>query len=558
MSTTRAARQPRPKPAPATPEQQKRRESHRDFVEQIVVAFILAFLVRGFEAEAFVIPTGSMAPTLMGIHKDIICPQCGFNSTVNVEAYDKRDPWNLKNVNSALCGNCRAHVELDKEPSFNGDRILVLKYHFNVPWVDKTRPRRWDVIVFHNPETPEVNYIKRLVGLPDEELRILHGDILARPKDGTSPFLLERKPLPHQDAMQMNVWDDRHRPPHFESMPEWKRWVPRTEGGWSEEKAGHFVSSGGAGWSELHYRNLVPDTAQWNDLLAGRKSQSRPKPRLVSDFYAYNAGSPFPDQASDPLHPHWVGDLTLSCRIDVSEPSGRIRLELIEAGVTNRAEIDFQTGIAQLYHGDEKLGRPADTPLRTRGSHEVRFANVDGRLTLWINGQTPFGEGVVYQSGLEGYAAPTEADLRPARIAASGASLTVRDLVLKRDIYYTREAGDWDYAGLELSEATTLSDPDEFAAIGELQPKDFSIQPRSYMMMGDNSPRSLDGRKWGDRDRAWDPSDRNPWEVPEALLIGKAFYVYWPHGKPIWPDIAINKNFRVPFRPHVERMQWIR
>ena len=45
-------------------ESRKPKEGHRETVEAIVVAMILAFLVRGFEAEAFVIPTGSMAPTL--------------------------------------------------------------------------------------------------------------------------------------------------------------------------------------------------------------------------------------------------------------------------------------------------------------------------------------------------------------------------------------------------------------------------------------------------------------------------------------------------------------
>ncbi len=59
------------------------REGHRDTVEAIVVAFILALVVRGFEAQAFVIPTGSMAPTLMGRHKEIACPQCGFVYAVN-------------------------------------------------------------------------------------------------------------------------------------------------------------------------------------------------------------------------------------------------------------------------------------------------------------------------------------------------------------------------------------------------------------------------------------------------------------------------------------------
>jgi signal peptidase I len=561
MISARPAIATRPKQAPATHEKSKRRESHRDFVEQIVVAFILAFLVRGFEAEAFVIPTGSMAPTLMGMHKDVTCPYCGFQFTINAsEEFDQRDSGraNIAAIRSGICGNCHAPVQLDEEPSFNGDRILVMKYHFNVPWVDNTRPKRWDVIVFHYPEKPEVNYIKRLVGLPDEDLRIYHGDILTRPSGSGNPYTLERKPLPHQDAMQMNVWDDRHRPRHLEGMPEWKRWGPGHDGSWSETRDGQFVSEGGSEWGELRYRHLVPDLAQWEALLTGREVPYPPRPRLISDYYAYNSGTPHLRQLVEPIAPHWVGDLTLSFRVEIKEPAGRLRVDLVEAGVTNRVEFDVQTGLAQLYHGDDKIGEPAETPLRFPGSHEIRFANVDGRLTLWVDGGTPFGDGVVYQQGIDGYAAPTQADLDPVRVAASGPSVTVSDLVLKRDIYYTRQAGSWDYEGLGFDRVTTLSDPGEFAAIGKLHWNDFAIRPGSYMMMGDNSPRSWDGRRWTQQDREWDSSERNGWEVPEALLIGKAFFVYWPHGKPIWPDIAINKNLRVPFRPNVERMQWIR
>src|SRR3989304_2288271 len=50
----------------------------RETIESIVIAFILAFLFRTFEAEAFVIPTGSMAPALQGRHKEVACPQCGY------------------------------------------------------------------------------------------------------------------------------------------------------------------------------------------------------------------------------------------------------------------------------------------------------------------------------------------------------------------------------------------------------------------------------------------------------------------------------------------------
>ncbi|HAY82231.1 MAG TPA: hypothetical protein DCY79_20695, partial [Planctomycetaceae bacterium] len=53
--------------------------SRRETVESIVVAVILAFVFRTFVAEAFVIPTGSMATTLMGRHLDLVCEECGYN-----------------------------------------------------------------------------------------------------------------------------------------------------------------------------------------------------------------------------------------------------------------------------------------------------------------------------------------------------------------------------------------------------------------------------------------------------------------------------------------------
>ena len=39
-----------------------------DTIQSLIVAFALAMSVRSFVTEGFVIPTGSMAPTLMGQH----------------------------------------------------------------------------------------------------------------------------------------------------------------------------------------------------------------------------------------------------------------------------------------------------------------------------------------------------------------------------------------------------------------------------------------------------------------------------------------------------------
>src|SRR5215217_5827450 len=57
--------------------------SVKETVESILVAFILAFIFRAFVVEAFVIPTGSMAPTLLGAHMRFRCADCGYPWTVN-------------------------------------------------------------------------------------------------------------------------------------------------------------------------------------------------------------------------------------------------------------------------------------------------------------------------------------------------------------------------------------------------------------------------------------------------------------------------------------------
>src|SRR5947208_6601383 len=100
----------------------------RETVESVAMAVILALLFRGFVAEAFVIPTGSMAPTLDGRHKDIKCPKCGtwYQATGSDEQRDERITG--EQVYSATRPICRYSHWLDpirrpNEGSFSGDRI---------------------------------------------------------------------------------------------------------------------------------------------------------------------------------------------------------------------------------------------------------------------------------------------------------------------------------------------------------------------------------------------------------------------------------------------------
>ena len=49
----------------------------------VVFVVVLVLLLKSFVAEAFVIPTGSMAETLLGYQKNVTCPECNYEFPVN-------------------------------------------------------------------------------------------------------------------------------------------------------------------------------------------------------------------------------------------------------------------------------------------------------------------------------------------------------------------------------------------------------------------------------------------------------------------------------------------
>ena len=98
----------------------------REWVESIVFALILALLIRAFVVQAFKIPSGSMKNTLL-----------------------------------------------------IGDHILVNKfiYGIKIPIIDRELvhfkdPERRDIVVFTYPLDPSKDFIKRVIGVPGDRLRI--------------------------------------------------------------------------------------------------------------------------------------------------------------------------------------------------------------------------------------------------------------------------------------------------------------------------------------------------------------------------------------------------
>jgi signal peptidase I len=187
------------------------KDNLREVIETIVIVAALVLLLKMYVAEAFVIPTGSMATTLLGAHKTAICPECGYEFAVNCSSERETAPgMAAEPVVGCSCPNCRYQLDLRNQPIYcaSGDRLVVGKCLYDL---HLNRVERQHVVVFKYPENPQrrheaINYIKRLIGKPGDTLAIHQGDLYVYPgknNQPTQPLTYEGHPRP---ANAKDLW----------------------------------------------------------------------------------------------------------------------------------------------------------------------------------------------------------------------------------------------------------------------------------------------------------------------------------------------------------------
>ncbi|MCM8781640.1 MAG: signal peptidase I [Candidatus Omnitrophica bacterium] len=110
----------------------KVRQEIREWSESIIIAFILAMIIRTYVVQAFKIPSGSMKPTFL-----------------------------------------------------EGDRILVNKFIYRFK-----EPQRGDIVVFKYPEDKKKDFVKRLIARGGETLEIKDGNIYINDKLVENPYVM--------------------------------------------------------------------------------------------------------------------------------------------------------------------------------------------------------------------------------------------------------------------------------------------------------------------------------------------------------------------------------
>lgn len=580
-----------PSPAPVNPflaRHMPTAASVRETIESIAIAFVLAFLFRTFEAEAFVIPTGSMAPTLMGRHKDLKCEKCGYPYQVNASDEIDREGRPKPSddpIACCTCPMCRFTMEIDgrnPQPSYSGDRIIVNKFAYQIG-----DPKRWDVIVFYYPEEAHDNFIKRLAGLPNETLRIRFGDVWTRndknaPGDNDAPgeFQIARKPPDKLLTMLQMVFDNDYMP----SIAKYGwpvRWQSDSDsneaaGAWTSDDYTTYQTDGAAaGEVWLRYHHLTPTFSQWNKATAGGPSlQDAVKPRLITDFAPYNTSRSRSESEArldpnpDLLGMHWVGDLALSATVDLENNAGQLLLELVKGGRRFQCRLDAATGQAVLSIDGEDVQSfhpTAITKFRGPGTYRLIFSNCDRQLQLWIDDTVVKFESPATYGDLRN-TRPTQLDLAPAGVASLGLKMKLSRLKLFRDLYYiavNKETPPLEYPIgykrkpllIDYIKVPPLiamgqvdqffADPTQWSSLDEsnMRQVEFPLKADQYLVLGDNSAKSRDSRLW--ISQYW---------IDRDLLKGKALFIYWPHS---WNRIPY-VNIPFPCFPNFSRMHFIK
>lgn len=543
-------------------------ESSKETIISIVIAFTMAFVFRGFVIEAFVIPTGSMAPTLMGAHMQfrgtstgVEWPVGGAQGAQGGDGIVYADPQRQISVQDPISGQV---LPAEDRRLFSGDRILVLKYLYAIQ-----EPHRFDVIVFKNPTDPQQNYIKRLIGLPGEQIALADGDVFVRTiADGALPvgdtpedraalwaqggWTIARKDTITQRAVWQRVYDS-----EFAPLADGLAGVGGTVGPWRPAQQASWKMSP----REYQYAGSAETQLVFDQSARRTAEDAVPNYRQlnwrITDTYPYNEASGWPLVFN-------VSDVRVRCGFRPEGAARSIGMLLTTRGHEFRAVVGAKGDQAEIawkrpiggagVKGDwETLAKASMERLVPGREYNVEFWHVDQRVQVWLDGKmlvqaeydwSP-AQRLEYVTG------------RPMAKVLANQSITGPNVLARPELYGQCDvrlvfgAADGQQSGASAGGGFTLHrvglDRDLFyqpaskgrgngiAALATNPFQPLILGPDQFFACGDNSPASLDGRLWEDVD-PWveeqypsaAPGSPRTGVIPRDLLLGRAFFVYWP------------------------------
>jgi signal peptidase I len=404
-----------------------------------MVLFLIALLIfRSIGAEPYGVPTGSMAPTLLGHHKAAVCPRCGYPVVVGVR--DRADGAE----GHAVCPNCgREDLQLDEVPVCRGDHLLVNKNVYS--W---RKPRRWEMAVFRCPVEDGKSFVKRVVGLPGEAVQIRDGDVYI---DGE----IARKTLAEFKALRILVFDNNYQP----SPDGWRcRWR-------LDPRRGPPTLEG----TQLRLDGM-PYPEEWQWLVYRHWSLDDYKAQAIRDEYTYNGAEGGP--RSEPVH-----DFMLECDVEVVRGDGAVAFAVTDGSELMIAEVP----VGESPEGSRLLGGPRQqTVYRTAPAlslspgkkHHVELAFVDCRASFALDGNLAFAP--VDRPAMDNRP-PVD---QPVKVGVRGVEVLIENVRIFRDIHYTA-------AGSHASRAPVRLGAGQYFMLGDNSP---NSDDNRFWSDGDDRP----------------------------------------------------------------------
>ena len=395
----------------------KPRRPWRENLEAFGVAILMAILLKPMIIEAYQIPTPSMQPTLMG------------SSDAGVF-----------------------------------DRILVDKVCYEV-----FEPKRWDIAVFRYPIRRNQNYVKRIVGMPGDRLRIAGGNLYSVADSGDIDSI-HRKPDRIQEGAWKQIYPARR---ELDGSPEiLGEFFEGTTGSWKERGDDLQVSPSSRGHARLSFvdrknggiSNQIYDGYPLATARAIRKHARLGQTEGVQDVRFSFDVAPTSDFTK------LVVELKL---VHAGEKEHTMLLEIENGKARLRALVGNQERVAS---------EPVDCSISGGTATELSFAHIDDRLMASCNGDR-VGE---LEVGDARFTLPLTARSVVLSVRTQGGGVaTYSNLVIDRDLHYVTQG---------LGDALAELVPEGTEQVVENHV--IRIPDTHYFMMGDNTLASADSRQW--------------------------------------------------------------